>query len=173
MVNFTIMSKYHDGIRYITCISIFQFLRSSNHQASCGFFGQTFAGFRIQSLFFSVMRTVLQRHTFNIKLCLSVLQSIGYSLLMVNTDDYHCAIVVVLLKVADNTFLLFRLFSFFACSCKQEHVTNNYPRGSTVSTMFRDKMSDYRDDIDEELYLEKRLETHDNRMKRIYDKELG
>ena len=97
LVNFTIMSKYHDGIRYITCISIFQFLRSSNHQASCGFFGKTFAGFRIQSLFFSVMRIVLQRHTFNIKLCLSVLQSIGYSLLMVNTDDYHCAIVVVLL----------------------------------------------------------------------------
>ena len=76
-------------------------------------------------------------------------------------------------EVADNTFLSFRLFSFFACSCKQEHVTNNYPRGSTMPTMFRDKMSDYRDDIDEELYLEKRLETHDNRMKRIYDKELG
>ena len=42
-----------------------------------------------------------------------------------------------------------------------------------MPTMFRDKMSDYRDEIDEELYLEKRLETHDNRMKRIYDKELG
>ena len=82
---------------------------------------------------------------------------------------YSCCII----KVADNTFLLFRLFSFFACSCKQEHVTNNYPRGSTMPTMFRDKMSDYRDEIDEELYLEKRLETHDNRMKRIYDKELG
>ena len=91
------MSKYHDGIRYITCISIFQFLRSSNHQASCGFFGKTFAGFRIQSLFFSVMRIVLQRHTFNIKLCLSVLQSIGHSLFMVDTDKYHCAIIVVLL----------------------------------------------------------------------------
>ena len=91
------MSKYHDGIRYITCISIFQFLRSSNHQASCGFFGKTFAGFRIQSLFFSVMRIVLQRHTFNIKLCLSVLQSIGHSLFMVDADEYHCAIIVVLL----------------------------------------------------------------------------
>ena len=115
------MSKYHDGIRYITCISIFQFLRSSNHQASCGFFGKTFAGFRIQSLFFSVMRIVLQRHTFNIKLCLSVLQSIGHSLFMVDTDKYHCAIIVVLLKeVADNTFLLFRLFSFllFAAASK-------------------------------------------------------
>ena len=113
------MSNY--GIRYITCISIFQFLRSSNHQASCGFFGKTFAGFRIQSLFFSVMRIVLQRHTFSIKLCLSVLQSIGHSLFMVNTDEYHynnrynfCIIM------ADNTFLLFRLFSFlfFAAASK-------------------------------------------------------
>ena len=40
-------------------------------------------------------------------------------------------------------------------------------------TMYRDKVSDYRDDIDEELYLEKRLENHDFRMKKIYDKELG
>ena len=66
------------------------------------------------------MRIVLQRHTFNIKLCLSVLQSIGHSLFMVNTDEYHynnrynfC------IKVADNTFLLFRLFSFlFAAASK-------------------------------------------------------
>ena len=40
-------------------------------------------------------------------------------------------------------------------------------------TMYRDKVGDYRDDIDEELYLEKRLENHDFRMKKIYDKELG
>ena len=58
-------------------------------------------------------------------------------------------------------------------SCKNEHVTNNYPRGSNIPSIYRDKIGDYRDDIDEELFLEKRLENHDVRMKRHYDKEVG
>ena len=117
------MSNY--GIRYITCISIFQFLRSSNHQASCGFFGKTFAGFRIQSLFFSVMRIVLQRHTFSIELCLSVLQSIGHSLFMVNTDEYHynnrynfCIIMIILFCYLDC--FLFCFLQLQARACYQQ-----------------------------------------------------
>ena len=41
--------------------------------------------------------------------------------------------------------------------------------------IFRDKIGDYisRDDIDEELYLEKRLENHDIRMKSHYEKEMA
>ena len=116
------MSNY--GIRYITCISIFQFLRSSNHQASCGFFGKTFAGFRIQSLFFSVMRIVLQRHTFSIQLCLSVLQSIGHSLFMVNTDEYHynnrynCCIIIQKWLIIHFCYLDCFSFLLFAAASK-------------------------------------------------------
>ena len=58
-------------------------------------------------------------------------------------------------------------------SCKSENISTTYPRGSTMPSLYREKMSDYRDEIDEELYLEKRLENHDFRMKRHYEKDVG
>ena len=68
------------------------------------------------------------------------------------------------------------LVLYFENSCKNEHISNNYSRGSTIPHMpslYREKMSDYRDEMDEELYLEKRLENHDFRMKRHYEKDVG
>ena len=82
--------------------------------------------------------------------------------------------LLCLIKLKILIMPFYQIYEFsFIFSCKSEHISNNYPRGSTMPSLYREKFSDYRDEIDEELYLEKRLENHDFRMKRHYDKEVG
>ena len=42
-----------------------------------------------------------------------------------------------------------------------------------MPSLYPDKIGDYRDEMDEEMFLEKRLENHDIRMKRHYEKDVG